>query len=257
MSRNIVNSVAKSLAILEVFEDTRPELGIAEIAALVKLPRPTVSRLVNTLAYAGYLEKTLFSGKYRLGIKLFHLGTLVEPRVDLAQVAAPVIRRLRDETGETSYLDVLQEGNRVCILSFESNKSLRTIVPVGQRSPLHAGADSRVLLAFLEPYELEQVLAGELTPFTSRTITCPLALSKVLAKVREDGYAISFGESVAGVVAVAFPVWDKENKVIAGVAVSCPEQRADKLPEYLKKVRLAAEDISRQLGCRRKTRQST
>ena len=247
-----VQSLRRALSILDVFSLEQPQLTIAEICAQVKLPRPTVTRLMQTLLDEGYIVRHAESRKFTLGVKLCRLGAIAQRSRELKEVALPLLRELRDRFGETAYIDVVEGLERHCILSVEGNQSVRIVVPVGQRSLLHAGADGRVLLAFQPEETLKELIKRNgLIAKTNRTITDPEVLKVELARIREQGYAVSYGEWVLGSVAISAPVRDETGKVVAGLSMSVPDYRASEkvLSTYIAAVREAALRLSQALGC--------
>lgn len=171
--------------------------------------------------------------------------------MQLHKAGEPVIRALRDELGETCYLDVIDGYERVCIISFEGTKPVRSVVPLGQRAPLYAGADGRVLLAWWDDEALQKFFETvSLVPITERTIIKKDQLLAELQRTREQGYAVSYGEYHPGSIGVAAPVRDAAGRVVAGVSVSFPDSLEGRgnLDRYIHATIKAAETISSRLG---------
>lgn len=251
MVKNEVNSVKKALAILDLFPINGPELSISEISEKLGLPRPTVSRLVNTLVGEGYLKRITKSRKYSLGIKLFRLSTVINSSMKITTVAAPLLRELRDNIGETVYLDILDGYERVCVLSFEGKQLLRIVVPIGQRSLLYAGADAKAILAYQPENVIDEIVDKTgLKPFSKNTITDATALKQELIKIKQEGVAVSIAECTPGSVAVSCPVWDQNGEVTSSVSISLPHARLtdELLDRYVKKLKKVAYLISKQVG---------
>lgn len=246
-----VQSLRRALGILDVFTFDKSQLSMAEICASVNLPRPTVARLLTTLIDEGYVVRNF--RKYSLGVKLCRLGAIAQRSRELKEVALPVLRELRDRFGETAYIDITEGLERHCILSVEGNQAVRIVVPVGQRSPLHAGADGRILLAFQPESTIKELIKQNyLVSKTEHTITDISQLHKELHKIREQGFAVSYGEWVLGSVAISAPVRDETGNVVAGVSMSVPDYRVNEqvVSIYLEAVREAAWRLSEALGCR-------
>lgn len=246
-----VGSVKKALAILDTFTVDSPELSISEISNKLNIPRPTVARLVSTLVGVGYLKKNRGSRKYSLGMKLFRLSSIVHSSMELTKVAAPLLMELRDQTGETVYMDIIDGDERVCMLSYEGNQLLRTVVPIGQRSILYAGADAKVMLAYQTEQRIDEIINSTgLRPFTEKTITNSQALKQELKKIRQQGFAISQGEFTPGSIAVSCPIWDQNIEVMASVSISFPHARmSDEIKQqYVDELKNVARLISKQIG---------
>lgn len=246
-----VRSLQRALSILEAFSIEKPELTLAEISTMVNLPRPTVTRLLATFIDKGFIVRLEGTRYYTLAVKLCRLGSIAQKSWQLKKVALPVLRNLRNRFGETTYLDIVDGCDRLCILSVEGNQSVRTVVPVGQRAPLYAGADGRLLLAYQTDALINQVSQPEkLIARTDRTITDPSVLKEVLAIIRHQELAISFGEWEGGSIGISAPVRDHSSEVIAGVSISVPDYRASEkaIALYTGGLKDAAAVISKSLG---------
>ena len=160
-------------------------------------------------------------------------------------------RALAQRTGETVNLAVLSDGAALYMDQVAGSSALQPHNWVGQRIPLHATSNGKVLLSALEPSEVSRQVPV-LQPYTARTITTPKALQKELDEVRARGYAIAVDELEIGLTAVAAPVRDGYGDVLASMSISGPTFRLDerRLPDMAEAVMAAADDVSRRLGWR-------
>lgn len=241
-----VQSIDRAVAILSVFSRARPVAGISEIARLTSLTRGTTHRLVAALTSHGLMAQVPESTAYSLGPRLLTLGDVARGQLSLETQAVPIMTRLRDHTGETIGLHVLDaEPSRRTIAQVESLQPLRrTYTDLGAPRPPHQGAPGKALLAFTSPGRL--ALAREQLADDTAALA---QLDEQLARVRADGYAISLEERVPGVVAIAVPVFDHTGPV-AALSVSIPAVRAgrDELVALVPELRQAAEWLSDRLG---------
>lgn len=246
-----VQSLERAFALLETFAPSNNELGISELSLRLNLPRPTVSRLVATLEGLGYMRQNKSTKKYSLGLKLLYLGAVVQAGFQLKDIAAPVLQKLRDKLKETVYIDVIDGDERVCIYSLSGLYAVRSVVEIGQRSPLYVGADSRMLLASLSEEEFDAYLQRtRLIQYTASTITKPEELRKVVAESRNLGYAFSLSEFHMGSACISAPIRYGDGKTVAAVSVSFPEIKAT-MPQidiYRAAVIEAANEISTLIG---------
>ena len=241
-----VQSIDRGVAILSVFSRARPVAGISEIARLTGLSRGTTHRLVAALTSHGLMAQVPDSTAYSLGPRLLTLGDVARSQLSLETQSVPVMTRLRDDTGETIGLHVLDtEPSRRTIAQVESLQPLRrTYTDLGAPRPPHQGAPGKALLAFAPP--ARRSLARE------QLVDDPAALAELdeqLDAVRADGYAISLEERVPGVVAIAMPVFDHTGAV-AALSISIPAVRAGRaeLVALVPVLRDATEQLSKQLG---------
>lgn len=184
----------KSVRVIDAIEAGARTLN--ELVAATGLSRATAHRLAVALEAHGLLRRD-GDGRFLLGWRLVALGRAATDGQALVEVAQPILRDLRDETGESAQLYVRQGEHRICVASLESPHGLRTIVGVGAALPLDRGSAGKVL-------------RGEVSG--SRT------------------YADSVGEREAGVASVSAPVYGLGGEVIAAIGVSGPIERVSRQP---------------------------
>ena len=246
-----VGSIIKVINLLDCFSFGEAELGVMELSQTLKMPKATVSRMVNVLEKKGYLEQNTVTKKYKLGTKLFYLGSIVLRHMNISDKALPIMEDIMEETGESIYLNIIKDNERMCLLYVRGKHDLQAMVYVGQRSPLYAGASAKVLLAFMKDSEVDKVITKTgLARITPGTITDTDQLKKELAKIREQGYAYSVNERIQGVISVSAPVRDHNGQVICSFTMSIPEVRADwdKINQSIELVKEGAKKLSFQLG---------
>lgn len=233
-TRGGVQSLDRAVAILDCFDERRPELSSSEISRELGLTRSTAHRLLQALQSHDLVQQVPGSKNYALGPHILRLAHAAASRVNLPALAKPVMTRLRDEVDETVGLHVYQgETARVVIDQVESHKPLRrSYTEIGEPIPLFYGAPGKVLLAYLRPKQREAILAGELPPATPHTHTDPVRLEAELTEIIEQGYALSFQERLEGISSLAVPVRNHTGEVMAALSVSGPSIRMT--PERLK-----------------------
>jgi IclR family transcriptional regulator, pca regulon regulatory protein len=220
-----VEALAKGLRVLSVFSERRPTWRITDIATEVSLPLPTAYRIVMTLTSEGYLEH-LPSGEYRPGVRVLTLGTAALRSLDLVELATPRLQELANATGETVNLAVLT-GDQVLYLVRLRNSDLVTAnIRVGSRLPAVHTSIGKLLLAFLDPAELDAAItpasfAGNAGPNAKRTLD---ELRPELATIRAQGWAMQDEELAYGLRSVAAPVRGESGAVIAGANLALPSR---------------------------------
>ncbi len=242
-------SIRRALKVLSAFSLEEPFLGVSEIARKIGLPKSSVHWLLQVLQEEGYVCQDSKTNKYHLSVKLFHLGSVATNTMNINYVAQPLMERLRDITGETVNLYVLDGFERVCLKQVEGIHLVRQVVRLGQKIPAYCGAAGKVLMAWQPNDFIEKVISHtQLKPLTKNTISDAALFKKELAKIREEGYAISYGERDIEVVAVAAPIFDGEGKILASLSISGPISRFDITQQVVDVVKSAAKEISYQLG---------
>lgn len=249
-----VQSVDRALDVLEVFLNAGPELGLTEIAKRLLLNKATAHRLLSVLEERGYVERSPKSSQYRLGYRLFELGTSYQSRLDLRRLALPFMREMVQETGESAFLCIQESDAALCIEQVEAERDVQIFaLRLGGRQPLHCGAAPRVLLAGMSDSEIEHYAAHTGLPsFTPHTISSLAALRMDVENIRAQGYAHSIEDVTPGIAAIGAPVRDYTGRVIASISVSglLAKFTGDEVLRLTQAVIHTAKEISIQMGYR-------
>jgi DNA-binding IclR family transcriptional regulator len=209
-------SFARGLRVLTAVLDGAP-VRADELVAALGLPQSTTYRYLRDLRERGLVEEV--DGAYRPGRALRGETAGAASRTDLRRLARPTLEHLAEASGETALIAVRAGSHAVCLDQIESTHAMRMAFRPGERLPLHAGAASRVLLAFAPPG-----VASPAEPITERT---PLGddLARRLATIRATGVATSRGELVPGAIAIAVPILNGET-CACSLALAAPDRRA-------------------------------
>lgn len=217
-SAESVRAVDRALDILSAFKGVTEGLTVAELLKRVHLSRPTLYRLLRTLENKGFVVSLGDPQRFRLGPSVAQLAHSWNAGLDLADVAEPTMRRVWEATGETVALFVPEGLMRLCVAELPSRQALSFRRGVGYRERLVRGASGRSILAQIESgIDLKSYAAG-----TDVDIDKCRA---ELAKIRKRGYAVSRNELIEGAVAIAAPVFDGSNRVVASLGVFGPSLR--------------------------------
>ncbi len=239
----------RTIQLLLLYDDSHPVLSALEVAAKLGMSRSTTYRYLQSLRSAGLLEED--AAGFRLGPRILQLARIARRGLGLSEISIPVMRRLAQETGETTLLTRSIGNQVVCLEREESDQHLRLSYERGQLLPAHAGASALVLLAWLAPEKLDALLGdGPLERFTEATTTDSQVLRARLAEIRHNGYAVTFGERDPGVVGIAAPLRGGDGSVVAGLTVVMPQYRLDgnRLRATIDTVMAAAAEISERLA---------
>lgn len=244
-----VQAVDRAVDVLE-FLASKQRAGVTEIAAALGVHKSTAFRLVNALAARGLVEQREQRGKYCLGFELIRLGGAKRLQPDMITLANPVCERLAEEVGETVNIAVSEDGMAVNIAQARGLAAVITQNWIGRRTPLHATASGKVLLAFTPTRERSDLFAVELEQYTSLTVTDVAVLEEELSQITAQGYGLASEELEVGLNAAAAPVRAADGTVVFAVSASGPSYRltAERLPDVAKSVIDAATEISWLLG---------
>lgn len=248
-----LSSVRNAARLLCAFGPADRDLGVSELAARLGLAKSTVHRLLGTLALEGLIDRDGATGRYRLGLKLYELGTMVSDHLDLHEVIAGPLDDLRNRTGETCHVAILDGNEVVYVARRESPHTLRLFLRVGHRNHAHCTSTGKVLLAFLTAPERAEILDGhELVAHTPFTFTDRDRLEDELEGIRRRGWSENVNESEMGVTSVAAPIRDASGRVVAAISVAGPGPRLtrDTIRRFSAETVRAADAISSRLGYR-------
>ena len=246
--RETVQSVDRAVTILELLAQ-RGTLGVTQLARDIGVHKSTASRLVAALERRGLVEQVEERGTYRIGVGILRLAGATSARLDLVQQARPILRQLATATGDTVNLVTLDGGTALYIDQITGSSTNSSYNWVGQRIPIHATSNGKVLVSELGEPELTRTL-GELKSYTERTITDRAVLDKQLAQIRSDGFAVARDELDVGLTAIAAPIRNTHGEVVASLSISGPSFRLtdDELSRLAPHVQQAAEAVSTRLG---------
>jgi len=220
-----VETVNRLVRILDCFSPEHPTWSLAELSEHLGLSKSTLHRFLVSLDHHGILRRGE-DKRWRLGYRLSIWGSLAAESTGIQHLAWPVMHELAIATGEMSILTVYQKHQVICIERIETGHSVRLAMEVGTRRPPHAGASSKILMAYLPPQEIQAIIQEQGLPrLCVNTITDPAELLAELARIREQGYATSVEETDPGAWGVATPIFDRNGNVAASIGIAGPTLR--------------------------------
>jgi len=244
-----MESVKTALKVLEAVVET-PMVGVSEIARRMNEPKTTIQRCLTTLYEAGYVRPVGdVRRRWTVTNRLLLLSKNADSEPRLREVALPIMRWLRDETRETIHLMVPEGGEVVLIERIDSPQPVRTVRQLGAHAPLHIASNGKAALAAMSDAEREAYYRTPLIGWTKNTITTVDRLREEIARVQQDGFAVSMGELDSEVHAVAAAILNQDGRPIATMSISCPASRLPKelVPKYGALVKKAVAQVGRNL----------
>lgn len=221
-----IKSALRVLLLIELLTEHPDGMTFPEIRAALEVPKSSLHGLLKVMSGRGHLVFDPGRKVYRLGVRYWEAGQAYRAGTDLATVSLPYLEAARDALGETVQLSVLDGLENVYIAKVDSDQVLQLVSRIGSRLPAHATGLGKVLLASLDPDELDHRLKGaELKRFTATTVADVPELTRVLREVRACGYAIDDGEYTEGVFCVAVPVYGRDGTVVAAMSCAVPSIR--------------------------------
>ena len=248
-----VQSVERAIALLDALGNAS-ELGIKELSDEIGLPKGTVHRLLATLKASNLVDQAA-SGKYRLGFKLFELGSRMINRIGIRKEAMPHLENLTRISGETANLAIPDHFDIIYVERIASLSPLSLGIDLGCRFPAFALGVGKAILANLATTELDGILSdpkfrASIKAYTDNTITDLEELRRYLEVAKKQGYAIDNEEYLRGIRCVAAPIFNHTGKVIGAIGLSGPTATMSdaKIQTLARHVKEAGLIISRSFG---------
>ncbi len=247
----IVQSIDRALSILEYVVNAKDGATISELSKSLNLPKATIYRILHTMVKRGYIKSNDQNHKYRPGLKLFEIGSLVLNSLELRKDVHPYLEELKDKTGETIHLGILDEYEVLYVDKVESPQTVRMYSMIGKKAPLHCTGLGKILLAFSSPELLDEVVEKKgLKQYTENTIIDKEKLKIHLEEIRIRGYSIDDSEHEREIKCVSGPIFDYNGKLVAAFSISVPITRftKGKLNYFIDLVLEYSKKISNALG---------
>lgn len=237
--------------VLLLFAQADRPLGVSEIARSLSLSKAVVHRILQSLTSRSLTSIVSGDSTYVLGPAATTLSMKAWSQLDLRSLASPILRKLRDDTRETTTLSVLVGHQRIYLDQFESPQEVKMVVDVGPHFPLHSGASSRVILAHLPQSVIDNAVAElqEIRPGADVE-----DYRKRLENIREKGYGASVNERGTGAASIAAPFFDTAGNVLGSISSSGPVFRygEEGHEDHVRLVIAAAKAITAELAKQRR-----
>ena len=209
----------KVMLIIDFIAHNGPQT-FSSIYQNLNLPKSSTSTLLGSMLAHKILRQN--NDKYDLGLRLYEIGTHAFAHFDIKEYALPILKKLRDDSGLTCHLGVLEGNNPVYLLKVESSYAVIVNSWIGKRLPINSTALGKIFLAFSDENKALELIENQLPlqKYTEKTIIAPDELMQQRAQVKNQGFAIDNQEDVTGIVCLAAPIFDSNQKLIAAISMS-------------------------------------
>ena len=245
-----IQAVSLALQILEHLAVQRGGTGVTAIATALGASKSRVHRHLRTLMEQDYVVQSANTDKYRVGSRLVTLGRAVAEHFDLASVARPIMRALRDQLGRPVVLSQPDPAGARVLATMLGTSPIEISVREGSVLGFHCSSQGKVALAWADGATLARVLHKRLERKTPHSIVDPALLRAELATIRDRGWAVSPNEALVGVNALAAPLFDGSGALVGALAIVDSVQFIEPAPTeaQIQAVTASAAQISRALG---------
>ena len=248
-----VQSLTRGLSILETLSRAEGGLTLTDIGQRVGLAPSTAHRLLATLERTGYVYQAGDLGLWYVGLGAFTVGSSFLASRDWVAQSHPYMRRLMEQAGETANLAILDGTEAVFIDQVQCRETMRTIVRLGSRVPLHASGVGKAIFATLPDEQVDAILKVKGLPrITDNTITSPETMWAALRVIRQRGFSFDDAEHLVGTRCVASPIYDEHAECLGAISIAGPISRLPdaRIRQLGPVVAHTAEEITRKVGGR-------
>ena len=250
LDKSANQSTQMAFLIMETMAEIGEPIALSDLARRLEIPKPRTFRFLKTLLSLGYVLQDPETERYRLSLKLFHLGQSIADRTGLLSEARPLMVKLRDAVRLTTTLSIIEtRGTRVIdIVRVES--PVEIVTRPGSMLDFHASAQGKLVLAFGDGKAWDVVREGSLRRWTNRTITDLDELKRRVELAGRQGWADAPEEYLQGVSALSAPIFDVTNRIVATVTLAGPlaDIGVPPKPHLIEAVTATAKAISTNLG---------
>ncbi|WP_426226942.1 IclR family transcriptional regulator [Pseudarthrobacter sp. DSP2-3-2b1] len=219
--------VSRIAGLLRIVGHRAEGCSLVEVVRESGLTRPTVHRLLSSLASEGLLDHDARTGNWVLGPEILLMGSVASARFPLEDIARPSLRRLAEETGESAFFSIRRGSETVCLLREEGSFPVRSFVlHEGVRFPLGVASAGTAIMAFLPEDEQEQLLAhwdAHAGPFAAAHTVDVVRAN--LARTRQAGYAVNPGLVLEGSWGMGAAVFDQAGRPAWALSLTGIEPR--------------------------------
>lgn len=250
MRDNTVQSVVRAIDILNFIAKHPTGVGVTAVSDALGLHKSTVSRLISTLESTGAINRT--NNRADVQLSSSFLAQLNNPSQQerLITLALPFLQSLSEEVGEDSGLAVPEGDQAHYIKQVSVDREIQVRDWTGYRFPFHTVSAGKLFLAYRSQSEQEAYIAQPLAAYTKNTLTNPDELRRSLQEVKASGASWIFDEFAEGLNAVAAPIYDANDELIAALCLYAPSFRfpkPGKHEEVLTLIKHKADELSTHL----------
>lgn len=243
-------STVAAFAILEEMVGHSENVRVTDIAATLGMPRARVFRYLQTLMQLGYVQQDPLTDRYRLTLKLFHLGQAIADGTQLTSVARPIMAGLRNTVRQTVTLSIPEDVGMRVIEIVRVETPVQIVTKPGAVLSFYASAQGKIALAWGDPQyraRTEAAIAANEAALQGRDM---MWLDAEIAHARRTGWAVAPEETLPGVNAISAPILDHDGDFVATITIvgSVLHIAPNPSEHFITSVLEAAREISTNLG---------
>ncbi|WP_302757461.1 IclR family transcriptional regulator [Ligilactobacillus salivarius] len=227
--------IVKAKDILDFISQSPEFPTLNDISKNLNITKPTILKILNTLIYCGFITKSPDDNRYHLGIKFLEYASNVTDNLEIKSVTKPFLSKLRDITGETVNLGIVENKKVVLLDKIESPNSIKLVSKIGGTMNMYSSSMGKAILSVYPEEKFEAYLnTTKFERLTENTITDPVKLKENIILTKNQGYALEKSENQKDIICVGFPI-AKNGIILGAFSISAPQYRVDdeKLEEFI------------------------
>lgn len=246
----MLESVSRLSQVLSLLEKNTEGLRLSEMDVILDFNKTTLFRILSSLRQINYVAYDEDSKRYTLGNAILRMAQSISMKEEITKIAHHLIKELSEITGESVVVFKREGRFKYCVAKHDTDKAVRRIINIGEESPLLSSSSGRVITAYMDESELELLLSGDIHKLTQNTVTDKNVLLELIRNTKKDGYSISSGERLEGVVSISAPIFSANGSVQYALSIIVPEYRVKPVyvGTFVEKVKEYAQKISLLLG---------
>lgn len=244
----INKSAARAMDLLLLLAETKTEMTLLEIEQALQIPKSSTFELVYTLVEKGFIVQE--DKKFTLGINAFLVGLGYSDKLNLVQVAKPVLFDLAKISQETVFLGKYMNRQIIYVDKHSEYADMASTCKIGSTKGLYYTALGKSILAKMPEKEVEAYFSETaIEAFTENTITTYEKMKNEIHLIQQRGYAMELGEGKSDAFCIAAPILDYKSEVIAAISITAPRYKTEEMIEKLSnRIQTSALSISAKLG---------
>jgi len=254
-SQTKINSVIKSLRILELFNPVNTEYSLTQISKRLQIPKSTLLNFMRTLEGEGYICRNPISQNYRLGIKLMILGYNMRSTLTISHYAIPCMEDLCAQSKGNVYLTTYVDGILLYLEGIYSNRRTTKYSVAGKTLPMHVTASGKAIMSYMPAGQVDAIIRKHpLIASTKYTITDPDELRREIRRCHDQGYAFDNQEETLGIHCVAVAIRDPSGFPVGALSISgssmqMTDERRESFVSMLTEARATLSDYTSMFPC--------
>lgn len=224
MKKDKYSSLENALRLLNMFTVEKPEYQVNELAEQLAIAPSTAHRLLTTLSEEGFIVKDTLSNKYRLGIAIRAIESIIMKDRDLFHLTQAIIDKIVQKTNLSTSLTVNFRNTTFYLYAVEvENPFFSKLYYTGQQHPLFSTSAGHVFLVSSKVTDIRTF------------VTDPSTVDNFRSQLQRNGYIQTQCDHLSGISTIAVPIKNKNGEIVAALEMMGNDRKIQTNIDLLKK----------------------